>query len=130
VNAGSKSGEQDFSEQEQILFERRFEEGFDITSDERYNTWLAQFHPDYARGKTSVMPKQTSTAGKCIICASIHCILLCGYSCAGVSITGRAAKCVRTALDSSIEEESVAQVSSWTGETSLMSVSVCGRKLC
>ena len=47
MNVGSKSGEQDFSEQEQILFERRFEEGFDITSDERYNTWLAQFHPDY-----------------------------------------------------------------------------------
>ena len=45
VKASSNSGEQDFSEQEQILFERRFEEGFDIKNDERYNTWLAQFHP-------------------------------------------------------------------------------------
>ena len=82
-----------------------------------------------ARGKTSVMPNQTSTAGKCIICASIHCILLCGYSCAGASITGRTAKVVRTVLDSSIEEESVAQVSSQTGETSLC-VPVCDGKLC
>jgi len=49
----------------------------------------------------------------------INHVLLCGYSCVGVSITGRAAKRVRTVLDSSIEEESVAQVSSRTGEMSL-----------
>ena len=60
------------------------------------------------------------TAGKCIICAHESLYpLLCGYSYAGVSITGRAAKRVRPVLDSSIEEESVAQASSRTGEMSL-----------
>ena len=49
VKASSKSGERYFSEQEQVLFERRFEEGFDITNDQRYNTWLAQFQPDIAK---------------------------------------------------------------------------------
>ena len=65
-----------------------------------------------------MMPKRTCTAGKCIICTHIHCLLLYGYSYAGVSITGRAAK-VCPVLDSSIEEELVAQASSRTGEMSL-----------
>jgi len=62
------------------------------------------------------------------VLADIDYVLLYDYSCAGVSITGRAAKRVHTVLDSSIEE-SVAQVSSQTGEMSL-SVQVCGGKLC
>ena len=66
-----------------------------------------------------------SMAGKEIICtdgSSYHDVLLCAYSYAGVLTTGgrpRAAKCVRPVLDSSIEEESVAEASSRTGETSL-----------
>ena len=59
----------------------------------------------------------------------INHVLLCGYSCVGVSITGRAAKCVRTVLDSSIEEESVAQVSSQTGEMYVI-VLVCVGDVC
>ena len=55
------------------------------------------------------------------MCLCIHGILLCGYSCAGVSTAGRAAKRVRPVLDSSLEEESesVVQASSRTGEMSL-----------
>ena len=70
-------------------------------------------------------PKQSlSTAGKEIVCAdgSFHCVLLCVYCYAGVSITGgrpRAAKCVRPMQDSSTEEESVAKASSRAGEMSL-----------
>ena len=29
-----------FTEAEKILFKKRFEEGYDLTSDDRYNTWL------------------------------------------------------------------------------------------
>ncbi len=55
------------------------------------------------------------------MCLCIHGILLCGYSRAGVSTAGRAAKRVRPVLDSSLEEESesIVQASSRTGEMSL-----------
>ena len=55
------------------------------------------------------------------MCLCIHGILLYGYSRAGVSTAGRAAKRVRPVLDSSLEEESesVVQASSRTGEMSL-----------
>ena len=55
------------------------------------------------------------------MCLCIHGILLCGYSRAGVSTAGRAAKRVCPVLDSSLEEESkfVVRASSRTGEMSL-----------
>lgn len=34
--------DQGFSEEELALFKTRFEEGYDITDDERYNKWLRQ----------------------------------------------------------------------------------------
>ena len=34
-----------FTSDEHKRFQRRFEEGFDIDSDERYNLWLQSFHP-------------------------------------------------------------------------------------
>lgn len=34
-----------FTEEEDHIFSRRLEEGFDITTDERYNLWLKTYHP-------------------------------------------------------------------------------------
>ena len=48
MKASSKFEEQDFSQQEHFLFERQFEEGFDMP-DERYSKWLAQFHPEIGK---------------------------------------------------------------------------------
>lgn len=39
----------DFSEQEIALFTRRWENGYDLTIDERYNTWLSMNHPDKSK---------------------------------------------------------------------------------
>ena len=41
-----------FSEQELAKFTRRYENGYDIATDERYNAWLRIFH--LTKGKTSV----------------------------------------------------------------------------
>ena len=41
-----------FSEEELAKFTRRYENGYDIATDERYNAWLQIFHP--TEGKTSV----------------------------------------------------------------------------
>ena len=35
----------DFSQEELAKFEKRFEEGYDLTTDERYNLWLKINHP-------------------------------------------------------------------------------------
>ena len=37
-----------FSESERVKFESRYENGYDITTDERYNEWLAIYHPSEA----------------------------------------------------------------------------------
>lgn len=34
-----------FTEAEEALFKRRYEEGYDLTRDTRYNQWLQCFHP-------------------------------------------------------------------------------------
>ena len=36
--------EKEFTEAEEILFQKRFEEGYDLTNDDRYNTWLKLQH--------------------------------------------------------------------------------------
>ena len=35
-----------FTEEEISLFEGRFEDGYDLTHDARYNRWLSQYHPE------------------------------------------------------------------------------------
>ena len=35
-----------FTEEETSLFEKRFENGYDLTHDTRYNLWLCQYHPE------------------------------------------------------------------------------------
>jgi len=35
-----------FTEEETSLFEKRFENGYDLTHDSRYNLWLSQYHPE------------------------------------------------------------------------------------
>ena len=45
VTPDSEAREQDFSDHELALFEHWYDEGHDITDNERYNTWLAQSHP-------------------------------------------------------------------------------------
>ena len=44
-----------FSDNEMIKFSERYENGYDITSDERYNMWLATFHPSEARTSTEAL---------------------------------------------------------------------------
>lgn len=36
----------DYTEEEIKRFERRYENNYDLTNDERYNQWKLQFHPD------------------------------------------------------------------------------------
>ena len=45
VTPDSEAREQDFSDRELALFEYWYDEGHDITDNDRYNTWLAQSHP-------------------------------------------------------------------------------------
>lgn len=36
----------EYTSEEQELFQTRYENGYDVTTDERYNCWLSQHHPD------------------------------------------------------------------------------------
>ena len=38
----------EYTEDEELLFQRRYEEGYDLTTDERYNQWLKFNHPNSA----------------------------------------------------------------------------------
>ena len=42
----SKAVETEFTAEELKLFERRFENGYDLTTDKRYNLWLKNNHPE------------------------------------------------------------------------------------
>lgn len=42
----SLGNEFQFTEEEQRLFENRFENGYDLQTDERYNAWLKVHHPE------------------------------------------------------------------------------------
>lgn len=35
-----------FSEEEELLFQRRFENGYDLKHDSRYNRWIEIYHPE------------------------------------------------------------------------------------
>ena len=37
---------QPFTSEEQECFQRRYEEGYDLTDDERYNLWIKAYHPE------------------------------------------------------------------------------------
>jgi hypothetical protein len=36
-----------FTEEEIVLFQRRFEEGYDLKDDEKYNVWRNMYHPEH-----------------------------------------------------------------------------------
>ena len=38
----------EYTEDDELLFQRRYEEGYDLTTDERYNQWLKFNHPNSA----------------------------------------------------------------------------------
>jgi len=40
----------EFTVKELELFERRYENGYDLTHDMQYNLWLPVFHPDAVKG--------------------------------------------------------------------------------
>ena len=42
----SKAVAMEFTEEEEALFETRYENGYDIEGDARYSQWLAKFHPE------------------------------------------------------------------------------------
>ena len=39
-----------FTAEELALFERRFQEGYDIVDDSKYSAWLQKFHPNQSSG--------------------------------------------------------------------------------
>ncbi len=49
-----------FLEDEQMRFQKRFEEGYDLDIDERYNAWKRMYHPD--QSLTASSPVVASTA--------------------------------------------------------------------
>ena len=48
-----------FSEEEMFRYQRRYEEGYDITSDEKYNKWVKMYHPDHSVQDIAVLPNTT-----------------------------------------------------------------------
>ena len=54
-----------FSEEEISLFSRRYEEGYDLTHDQRYNLWLKQYHPKCCSSNESSPRKQLSFPDNC-----------------------------------------------------------------
>lgn len=56
-----KSG---FSKQEISKFATRYDNGYDLTSDERYNAWLKEYHPeDYIKMNIN---KESAGIAKCL----------------------------------------------------------------
>ena len=47
---GDMNLEAEFSVDELACFERRYENGYDLTHDERYNLWLAMKYPGLHKG--------------------------------------------------------------------------------
>ena len=43
-----------FSDDERVRFQRRYEEGYDLQCDEKYNEWVKMYHPS-----SSITPPQT-----------------------------------------------------------------------
>lgn len=50
-----------FTAEEMEHFQHRFEEGFDLDTDERYNDWVRMYHPVSQASKLSHTPKYRST---------------------------------------------------------------------
>ena len=42
----------DFTEKEWTIFTRRYENGYDLQGDDRYNPWLSQYHPQSLQSKS------------------------------------------------------------------------------
>ena len=59
---GSQDGDQDleFTDAELNLFECRFQEGYDLDHDERYNEWVQRFHSSLAGPCSVSTPDQSS----------------------------------------------------------------------
>ena len=51
----------EFAPDELQCFERRFEEGYDLTIDEKYNNWLERYHPEHAVKKQLFSDALSST---------------------------------------------------------------------
>lgn len=49
-----------FSEEELECFQRRFEEGYDLTHDDRYNKWLSVKHPNHCRQRLPLLDLTSS----------------------------------------------------------------------
>ena len=61
----------DFAEEELVKFERRYENGFDLPSDSRYNLWLATHYPDSDLcQRVWLQPVQTTSVSQFLQCPS------------------------------------------------------------
>ena len=60
-----------FSDDERVRFQRRYEEGYDLQCDEKYNEWVKMYHPS-----SSITPPQTPPSGSHISDSSqnYHCL--------------------------------------------------------
>ena len=54
-----KSQVKALSKAERIKFEKAFEEGYDITTNARYNLWLKTYHPDHSKSGMHFCPIKT-----------------------------------------------------------------------
>ena len=64
-----------FSDNEMTKFSERYENGYDIASDERYNMWLATFHPFEARTATEALDIWSQEV-QALSCMRVHCIYI------------------------------------------------------
>ena len=46
LGSDAESATQNFAEEEHTKFQLRFEEGYDLTNDKRYNSWKLLYHPE------------------------------------------------------------------------------------
>ena len=63
----------DFTCEEMALFEHQFQDGFDLSNDERRNQWQQKFHPDVSHPTTYLDPAPTPTT-RCIHLLHPQCL--------------------------------------------------------
>ena len=54
--------EDDFTEKEWTIFTKRYENGYDLQGDDRYNLWLSQYHSQSLQSKSRVCYTNSESA--------------------------------------------------------------------
>lgn len=53
-----------FTEDECVQFQRRYDNGYDLVTDSRYNLWLKKYHPNAASRRVWMQPVQCTAVSK------------------------------------------------------------------